>query len=95
MVNDTLEWLNLKQNCFTSDDLSQVLTKLERNTTLRLMEVDDSLEQDIKVQLTEFNQGREHLLGLSDLSLLKGYKAIDWTKRKVNQFKSWCQETFD
>ena len=95
IVNDTLEWLNLKRNCFTSDDLSQVLTRIKGNTSIRLMEVDESLEQDVKLQLTEFNKGRQHLLGLSELSLMKGYKAVDWTKRKVDQFKVWCQETFD
>ena len=94
-VNDTLEWLNLEQNCFTSDDLSQVLTKIQRNTSVRLMEVDESLEQDNKLQLIEFNKGRQHLLGLSVLSLMKGYKAVDWTKRKVDQFKAWYQENFD
>ena len=63
-VNDILEWLNLEQNCFTFDDLSQVLTKIQRNTSVRLMEVDESLEQDNKLQLIEFNKGRQHLLGL-------------------------------
>ena len=29
-VNNKLEWLNLEQNCFASDDLSQVLTKIEK-----------------------------------------------------------------
>ena len=25
IVDDTLEWVNLKQNCFISDDLSQII----------------------------------------------------------------------
>lgn len=36
-VNDTLEWLNLRANDFKSYDLSQVLTVIKRNTSLRLM----------------------------------------------------------
>ena len=95
-VNDTLEWLNLKKNCFTSRDLLQVLTTIKANTSLRLMEVDDSLiDQDITLQLTEINKGREHVLGLSDWHLMKGSKAVDWGKRKVNKLKAWFEETFD
>ena len=87
--NDTLEWVNLEQNCFTSDDLSQVITMMTRNSTLRLMEVDESLvTKDIEVQLTELNKGRKHFLGLIDISLLKGYKGLDWAIRKVDQLKS-------
>ena len=59
------------------------------------MEVDESLEKDIKVQLTEFNEGRQHILGLSVISLMKGYKAVAWTKRKFDRFKTWYQENFD
>ena len=60
------------------------------------MEVDDSLiDQDITIQLTEINKGREHVLGLSEWYLMKGSKAVDWGKRKVNKFKAWLEETFD
>lgn len=52
------------------------------------MEVDESLiEQDIKTQLAELNDGWEHLLGLSGLYLLKGYKAVDWGKEKLTNLK--------
>ena len=95
-VNDTLEWLNLTKNCFTSSDLLQVLTTIKANTSLRLMEVDDSLiDQDINMQLKEINKGREHILGLSEWYLMKGSKVVDWGKRKVNKLKAWFEETFD
>ena len=47
-VNDTLEWLNLRVNDFTSYDLSQALTVIKGNTSLRFMEVDESLINRIK-----------------------------------------------
>ena len=95
-VNDTLELINLTANDFTSFDLSQVLTIIKRNTSLRLMEVSESLiNKDINLQLAELNEGREHLLGLNELCLMRGYKAVDWGKRKVSKFKTWFQETFD
>ena len=60
------------------------------------MEVDESLiNKDINMQLAELNEGREHLLGLNEFSLVRGYKAIDWGKRKVSKFKAWFQENFD
>ena len=35
------------------------------------------------------------ILGLNEFSLVRGYKAIDWGKRKVSKFKAWFQENFD
>ena len=62
-VNDTLEWLNLRVNDFTSYDLSQALTVIKGNTSLRFMEVDESLiNKDINMQLAELNEGREHYI---------------------------------
>jgi len=87
--NDTLEWLNLKENCFSSDDILHVLVKIKKNTSLRAMEVDDSLvEQDIKMQLEELNKGRRHILGLSEFSLFKGYKAV----KQIDRLKTWFQK---
>lgn len=47
------------------------------------MEVDESLvDKDINMQLAELNEGREHLLELNEWSIVRGYKAIDWGKKK-------------
>ena len=75
LSNNTLEWLDLERNPITITDLMQVLVMIKgTNTSLTLMEVDDTLVDDnVKILLEEFNEGRKFSLRLTRLhAIFKG-----------------------
>ena len=56
-VNNTLQYIILDYNNFSSDDLIQVLVIMKSNTTLRLTDVSSKLLQEpVKKQLEIFNK---------------------------------------
>ena len=94
LSNNTLEWLDLEQNPFTTTDLMQVLEMIKgNNTSLSLMEVDDALvDKNVKLRLTEFNEGRKISLRLNDLhAIFKGSHSgvvVEWGVKLLGKIKS-------
>ena len=95
--NNTLEWLDLERNSFTTSDLIQVLVMIKANTTLSLMEVDKSLvEENVKLLLEEFNKGRKILLKLNRLhAIFKGSvsgRMLEWGATQYDKIKAKIKE---
>ena len=94
LKNSTLEWLDLECNPFTTTDLMQVLVMIKgTNTSLSLMEVDDTLVDDnVKLLLSEFNEGRKISLRLNCLhAIFKGSHSgivVEWGVKKYGKVKS-------
>ena len=94
LSNNTLEWLDLEQNTFTTTDLMQVLEMIKgNNTSLSLMEVDDALvDKNVKLRLTEFNEGRKISLRLNGLhAIFKGSHSgvfVEWGVKLLGKITS-------
>jgi len=94
-TNNVLEWINLEQNSFSSDDLKVALQNMTNNASLILIEVDRSLiDSDLKALLLQFNKGRKTALRLHIWEVLQGYNAVDWGIKKFDQAKAWFKDTF-
>ena len=94
LKNNTLEWLELEQNPFTTTDLMHILVMIKgTNTSLSLMEVDDTLvDKNVKLLLSEFNEGRKISLRLNGLhAIFKGSHSgvvVEWGVKQYGKVKS-------
>ena len=71
-VNNTLKFIDLEDNKFSSDDLVEVLVIMKNNTTLRVIVVNNKLLQEpVKKKLAVFNKKRRHALKLDANQLLR------------------------
>lgn len=92
LSNNTLEWLDLEENSFTTSDLIQVLVIIKTNTSLSLLEVNESLvDKNVKLQLAEFNKGRKISLKLNRLhAVFKGSLSgniLEWGVKQYGKVK--------